>query len=69
LDYQNLDEYKYSPISDFHSKNEEKKYFLWVKDIDSESVRDDKSELVYDENELIEVKQDKIDSYDIKYML
>ena len=69
LDYQNLDEYKYTPISDFHSKNEEKKYFLWVNDIEFESARDNTDDLVYDKNELIETQQNKISLYDIKYML
>jgi len=69
LDYEDLDEYVNSPIDAFHSQNEEKKYFLWVKDIDSESVIDDKSELVYDENEIIETQQNKISLFDIKYML
>lgn len=69
LDYHNLDEYKYSPINDFHNKNEEKKYFLWVNDKEYESARDNIGDLVYDKNELIEVQQYKIDSYDIKYML
>jgi len=69
LDYEDLDEYVNSPIDLFHSQNEEKKYFLWVKDIESESVRDDKSELVYDENEIIETQQNKISLYDVKYLL
>jgi len=69
LDYHNLDEYKYTPISDFHSKNEEKKYFLWVNDKEYESAINNTDDLVYDKNELIEVQQNKINSFDIKYGL
>ena len=69
LDYEDLDEYIDSPINSFHSQNEEKKYFLWVRDTEYESVRDDKHELVYDENEIIETEQNKISLYDVKYML
>ena len=48
---------------------QEKKYFLWVRDTEYESVRDDKHELVYDENEIIETQQNKLSLYDVKYML
>jgi len=69
LDYHNLDEYKYTPINDFHNKNEEKKYFLWVNDKEYESARDNIGDLVYDKNEIIETQQNKISLYDVKYML
>lgn len=69
LDYEDLNEYIDSPINFFHSQNEEKKYFLWVKDLGIESVRDDKNELVYDENEIIETQQGKLSLFDVKYML
>ena len=38
LDYEDLDEYIDSPIDSFHSQNEEKKYFLWVRDTEYESI-------------------------------